>query len=403
MSFISYAQNFEDVMLWRALKHVDSGFYIDVGANDPSADSVTRAFYERGWHGINIEPLASHFSDLQRDRPRDINLRNAAGAERGEIEIWEPEVRGWATADETVIQSHVAAGHTGTYHCVPILTLQDICENHVTQEVHFLKIDVEGFEESVLKGADFKRFRPWIVVVEATRPNSTEEIHEQWEHLLLDAGYLFAYGDGLNRFYVCIERKELCEALRYPPNIFDDFVREVDATFQREKALQAEARAQQEEAHALQAEARAQQEEVHALQAEARAQQEEVHALQAEARARQEEVHALQAEARARQAAGRALQAEDRAQQAEAAAMQAEARAHQAEGQTLQAQLRAQQAEESFQAIINSLSWRLTFPFTLGQPANRTTARRRLHGPHKRVDKEGGPPFDSPGNCLCCR
>ena len=27
--FISYAQNFEDVMLWRALKHVEKGFYID--------------------------------------------------------------------------------------------------------------------------------------------------------------------------------------------------------------------------------------------------------------------------------------------------------------------------------------------------------------------------------------
>ena len=37
MSFISYAQNFEDVMLWRALKHVENGFYIDVGANEAFA------------------------------------------------------------------------------------------------------------------------------------------------------------------------------------------------------------------------------------------------------------------------------------------------------------------------------------------------------------------------------
>ncbi len=33
--FISHAQNFEDVILWRALKHVQNGFYIDVGAQDP--------------------------------------------------------------------------------------------------------------------------------------------------------------------------------------------------------------------------------------------------------------------------------------------------------------------------------------------------------------------------------
>ena len=32
---ISYAQNFEDVMLWRALRHVPKGFYIDVDAHEP--------------------------------------------------------------------------------------------------------------------------------------------------------------------------------------------------------------------------------------------------------------------------------------------------------------------------------------------------------------------------------
>lgn len=57
MTFISYAQNFEDVRLWRALKQFEHGFYIDVGANDPSHDSVTKAFYDHGWHGINVEPM----------------------------------------------------------------------------------------------------------------------------------------------------------------------------------------------------------------------------------------------------------------------------------------------------------------------------------------------------------
>ncbi|MGB5826076.1 MAG: FkbM family methyltransferase, partial [Pseudomonas mandelii] len=38
MTFISYAQNFEDIRLWRALKTVENGFYIDVGANHPTHD-----------------------------------------------------------------------------------------------------------------------------------------------------------------------------------------------------------------------------------------------------------------------------------------------------------------------------------------------------------------------------
>ena len=54
MSFVSYAQNFEDVMLWRALRDIPNGFYVDVGAWSPEVDSVTLAFYERGWSGINM-------------------------------------------------------------------------------------------------------------------------------------------------------------------------------------------------------------------------------------------------------------------------------------------------------------------------------------------------------------
>ncbi len=71
--------NFEDVMLWRVFNGIDSGFYIDVGAHDPSVDSVTLAFYERGWRGINIEPVNTCHERVAAHRPRDINLNVALG------------------------------------------------------------------------------------------------------------------------------------------------------------------------------------------------------------------------------------------------------------------------------------------------------------------------------------
>jgi len=74
MTFISYAQNYEDVMLQRAFKDIKKGFYIDVGANDPVIDSVTKAFYDSDWHGINIEPVTEWFIKLQEARPNDTNL-----------------------------------------------------------------------------------------------------------------------------------------------------------------------------------------------------------------------------------------------------------------------------------------------------------------------------------------
>jgi FkbM family methyltransferase len=86
MTFISYAQNFEDVMLWRALSHhVHKGFFIDVGAWSPDLHSVTKAFSERGWSGINIEPNPHFHSQLVEKRSSEINLRVAVGDRTGNV------------------------------------------------------------------------------------------------------------------------------------------------------------------------------------------------------------------------------------------------------------------------------------------------------------------------------
>ena len=109
---------------------------------------------------------------------------------------------------------------------VETTTLAAICREHVTGEVHFLKIDVEGAERAVLEGADFTMCRPWIVLVEATRPNSPEPSHALWEPILIDAGYRFVWFDGLNRFYVSAEQHDvLARHFLAPPNVFDQFVR----------------------------------------------------------------------------------------------------------------------------------------------------------------------------------
>jgi FkbM family methyltransferase len=257
MKFVSYAQNLEDVMLWRALGNVKNGFYIDVGASDPNVDSVTKVFYQAGWHGINLEPMPSQFSDLARERPRDINLQCAAAAENGTIEIWECDVRGWATASADVVAQHMAGGHSGIVHTVQAYRLADLCSKYVDDQIHFLKIDVEGFEKSVILGMDFLCFRPWIMVIEATRPNSSEEAYMEWESEVLTNGYLLAYIDGLNRFYVAAEHRELIGAFRFPPNVFDDYILSSHVNSDL-KAKEAESRAQEAESRAQEAESKAQ-------------------------------------------------------------------------------------------------------------------------------------------------
>ncbi|HOT07308.1 MAG TPA: FkbM family methyltransferase [Methanotrichaceae archaeon] len=231
MTFISYAQNYEDVMLWRALKNVDSGFYIDLGACSEETDSVTRAFYDHGWRGINVEPNPKYHAQLAEKRIRDVNLLTAIGNNAGRIVInllSNPAIStidGLSTLKEDIAQGHVLAGWILEKREVEVITLASLWQQHVPegQEVHFLKVDIEGFEEAALRGNDWSKYRPWIIVVESTLPMSQEESYDAWEPIILSAGYRFAYADGLNRFYVSEEHADLLPSFKYPPNIFDDF------------------------------------------------------------------------------------------------------------------------------------------------------------------------------------
>lgn len=226
MSFISYAQNLEDVMLWRTLKHVSNGFYIDVGAWSPDIDSVTRAFYENGWHGINIEPNPEFHAKLQDRRPRDINLKVAISETPGVSEMHFVENPGLSTLDPEIAKAHQATGWGVKSEIVEVVNLRKIWKEHIPpkQEVHLLKIDIEGLEEAAIRGNDWSQNRPWIVVIESTLPMSQVESHHTWEPILIESGYIFAYADGLNRFYVAREHIELLTYLKYPPNVFDKYI-----------------------------------------------------------------------------------------------------------------------------------------------------------------------------------
>jgi len=222
MSFVSYAQNFEDLMLWRALGHVERGTYVDVGAQHPVVDSVSKGFYRHGWRGVHVEPVPYYADMLRQDRPDETVLQVALGAAEGVLALNVIPGTGLSTAVDHYAHLHHAHGFPAQQVHVPMLTLKTALGMLAGRELHWLKVDVEGFEEQVLKGWDSTVLRPWVLVVEATVPGSSRTDYARWDPIVRDAGYRFVYFDGLNRFYIADEHPELAAAFGAPPNVFDD-------------------------------------------------------------------------------------------------------------------------------------------------------------------------------------
>jgi FkbM family methyltransferase len=224
--FVSYSANAEDVLLRRLFPPGRKpGFYVDVGAAHPIWESDTKALRDRGWRGINIEPQEDFLAELRRERPDDVNLGVALSAAPGEMTFFEVEGTGLSTLDEHIAARAEAAGHRVKGRTVTVLTLaQVLAENNAPPAFEFLKIDVEGLEQAVLAGNDWQRFRPRVVMIEATMPETPIRRQDGCRALLNGVGWRHAWFDGLNDWYLAPDFDPPNGAFDAPPNIFDRYV-----------------------------------------------------------------------------------------------------------------------------------------------------------------------------------
>lgn len=233
---IGWAANGEDVVLWRALKDRSPGYFVDVGACHPTADSVTQLFSLRGWTGINIEPQPHLVEMLAAQRPHDVNLGVGVSDEPGtlELHVVDDDVQRTTFSGE-LAEIYRKEGRRVTLHHVPVMTLDAILEEHPLPRIDFLKIDAEGFEDKVFAGLDLTKHRPAVILAE-----HAAWLGSRFPEMLEAAGYRPVLFDGVNRFYVAQELDdELGPRLSYPACALDAWVPValVDALNERDAAL----------------------------------------------------------------------------------------------------------------------------------------------------------------------
>lgn len=103
-----------------------------------------------------------------------------------DIEFFEFDVYEYSTTSRDRVEELARMGHSvKRSYRVPACTLGDLVREMHLEAATVLSIDVEGGEYEVLRGNDWKRFHPAIIIVEEWDPplHQTTEISEYLKDL----------------------------------------------------------------------------------------------------------------------------------------------------------------------------------------------------------------------------
>lgn len=205
MPWISYADRFEDVILHRSLEEVSEGTYVDIGPLDPTQDSITKHFSDRGWSGLNVVEDPRIHSSFCESRPKDINLCIATA----------PIPDGTNPKN-----SFTLAGRVGTWR-----SLAAVLEDKEIETVHFFRAASTGWQGQLLREFPFSRAKPWIVILQGSgHPEKEMSSDTNWDSFLTSRGYQPAHFDGRSRFYLSEEHSRIQDRLAATPRLSDDFI-----------------------------------------------------------------------------------------------------------------------------------------------------------------------------------
>lgn len=166
----SYSQSGEDLIvqfIFDRLK-IKNPSYIDIGAHHPYLISNTAIFYLNGSKGINIEPDKRLFSEFIKERKNDINLNIGISNETGMLEYFIMNEKSLNTfSKDDALQAQKEGKSIVNSVMIMTDTLNNIIKQYCNNEFpNFLSIDVEGFDEDILRSIDFENNFPLVICVE---------------------------------------------------------------------------------------------------------------------------------------------------------------------------------------------------------------------------------------------
>lgn len=188
----------------------NTGFFVDVGANDGLECSNTSCLICSGWDGIMIEPLPQEFKKcaaLHSNCVGNVTIYNCGVSDKEEtLKLF---VNGGLSTfcQEGIPYNRVRKNNTISVQCY---SLNQILEKEQVKHIDLLSIDVEGYEDKVLQGFNIEKYKPTIIIIElhaGTRPDNGK--HSEFRNPVLIQrckskliNYERVYSDHINDIYI---------------------------------------------------------------------------------------------------------------------------------------------------------------------------------------------------------
>lgn len=161
--------------------------------NFDRVSSNTADFLDLGWSGIYIDPVKEYCEEAKishkNNTDRLIIVNEGASDEDDFLKLF--------LSDSFLPNDAPASGYDWVGRSVKTRpTSKILSDNNCPREIDVMSIDVEGFEDKVIKGIDFEKHTPSMIVVEV---NQVDKV--VIDYLLPDKYHMIAH-DNLNAVWI---------------------------------------------------------------------------------------------------------------------------------------------------------------------------------------------------------
>lgn len=183
----------DSLLVWEYFQRRTEGIFVDVGANHPIKGNQTWLLECKGWSGILIEPNPDLCQLLREQRPRSRVFEAAVCAP---VQEGHAELHLAVDPAKSSLRPEWDHAQTGKTVSVPTRTLNAMLAEGGIGQIDLLSLDVEGMELEALRGLDFHRHRPQLILIE-------DHFYDYQKHFYLRRlGYKLVKRTHYNNWYV---------------------------------------------------------------------------------------------------------------------------------------------------------------------------------------------------------